>query len=35
MIDRELARIPKDKVRMIARENIEAIRSSNRRDFRF
>ena len=35
MIERELARIPKDKVRMIARENIEAIRSSNRRDFRF
>ena len=35
MIDRELARIPKDKVRAIARENIEAIRSSNRRDFRF
>ena len=35
MIDRELARIPKDKVRMIAKENIEAIRSSNRRDFRF
>ena len=35
MIDRELARIPKDKVRIIAKENIEAIRSSNRRDFRF
>ena len=35
MIDRELARIPKDKVRVIAKENIEAIRSSNRRDFRF
>lgn len=35
MIDRELARIPKDKVRAIAKENIEAIRSSNRRDFRF
>ena len=35
MIERELARIPKDKVRMIAKENIEAIRSSNRRDFRF
>ncbi len=35
MIERELARFPKDKVRMIARENIEAIRSSNRRDFRF
>ncbi|MGN0776142.1 MAG: [FeFe] hydrogenase H-cluster radical SAM maturase HydG [Candidatus Ventricola sp.] len=35
MIERELARIPKDKVRAIAKENIEAIRSSNRRDFRF
>ena len=35
MIERELARIPKDKVRVIAKENIEAIRSSNRRDFRF
>ena len=35
MIENELARIPKDKVRAIARENIEAIRSSNRRDFRF
>ena len=35
MIERGLARIPKEKVRMIARENIEAIKSSNRRDFRF
>ena len=35
MIERELERIPKDKVRAIAKENIEAIRSSNRRDFRF
>ena len=35
MIERELARIPKDKVRAIAKENIEAIKSSNRRDFRF
>ena len=35
MIESELARIPKDKVRVIAKENIEAIRSSNRRDFRF
>lgn len=35
MIEKELARIPKDKVRAITKENIEAIRSSNRRDFRF
>ncbi len=35
MIERELARIPKDKVRQIATENIEAIKNSNRRDFRF
>ena len=35
LIDRELNKIPKDKVREIARENIEAIKTSNRRDFRF
>ena len=35
VIDEELKKIPKDKVREIARENIEAIRNSNRRDFRF
>ncbi len=35
MIERELERIPKQKVRVIAKENIEAIRHSNRRDFRF
>ena len=35
MIERELKRIPKEKVMNIAKENIEAIRSSNRRDFRF
>ncbi|MBR0365538.1 MAG: [Clostridia bacterium] len=35
MIEEELERIPKDKVRDIARENIEAIKGSNRRDFRF
>ena len=35
MIERELERIPKENVRRVARENIEAIRSSNRRDFRF
>ena len=35
LIARELEKIPKDKVRDIARENIEAIKASNRRDFRF
>ena len=35
MIDRELEKIPKEKVREIARQNIEAIKSSDRRDFRF
>ncbi|MBQ8619624.1 MAG: [Clostridia bacterium] len=35
MIERELARIPKEKVRVIAKENIEEIKHSNRRDFRF
>ena len=35
MIEEELKRIPKDKVREIAEKNIQDIRSSNRRDFRF
>ena len=35
MIRKELLRIPKESVRRIAEENIQAIRSSNRRDFRF
>ena len=35
MIERELERIPKEKVRAIAEQNIADIRSSNRRDFRF
>lgn len=35
LIERELARIPKEKVRSIAKQHIEDIRSSNRRDFRF
>lgn len=35
LIERELSKIPKDKVRAIARENIEQIKASNRRDFRF
>ena len=35
LIERELKRIPKEKVRVIAEDNVQAIRSSNRRDFRF
>ena len=35
LIDRELCNIPKEKVREIARANINAIETSNRRDFRF
>ena len=35
MVARELERVPKEKVRDIARKNIEDIRNSNRRDFRF
>ena len=35
MVEKELSRIPKDKVRAIAKDNIEAIKASNRRDFRF
>lgn len=35
MVEEELKRVPNDKVREIAVENIEAIKSSNRRDFRF
>ena len=35
MVERELGRIPREKVRRVARENIEAIRNSDRRDFRF
>ena len=35
MIEEELKRVPKDKVRAIAADNIEAIKNSNRRDFRF
>ena len=35
LIEKELQKIPKDKVRAIAKDNIEAIKSSNRRDFRF
>lgn len=35
LIDKELKRIPKDKVREIAEKNIAYIKNSNRRDFRF
>ncbi len=35
LIQKELAKIPTEKVRKIAEENIEAIKASNRRDFRF
>ncbi len=35
VIASELARIPSDKVRSIAEDNVAAIRASNRRDFRF
>lgn len=35
LIERELKNIPKDKVRQIALENIQAIKNSDRRDFRF
>ena len=35
LIEKELQKIPTDKVRDIARKNIEDIKNSNRRDFRF
>lgn len=35
LMERELAKIPNEKTREIARRHIEEIRSSNRRDFRF
>ena len=35
LIDRELEKIPHEKVKRIAVENIENIKNSNRRDFRF
>ena len=35
MVEKELERIPNDKVRQIATDNIEDIKNSNRRDFRF
>ncbi len=35
LIERELNKVPKEKVRNIAKDNIEQIKASNRRDFRF
>ena len=35
LIDRELHKIPNEKVRTLAAQHISYIRSSNRRDFRF
>lgn len=35
LIEEELKKIPKDKVREIAKANIEQIKNSNCRDFRF
>lgn len=35
MIERELQRVPNEKVKAIAKQNIEDIKNSNRRDFRF
>lgn len=35
LIEQELAKIPNEKVRMIATDNVEAIKQSNKRDFRF
>ena len=35
LIEKELEKIPKEKVREIARKNIEDIKASSRRDFRF
>ena len=35
LIERELSKIPSEKVHKIAAENIEQIKNSNRRDFRF
>ena len=35
MVEEELKKVPNEKIRKIAEENIEAIKNSNRRDFRF
>ena len=34
-VEQELERIPKEKVKEIAKKNIADIKNSNRRDFRF
>ena len=35
LIEEELKKVPNEKIRKIAEENIDAIKNSNRRDFRF
>ena len=35
LIEKELEKIPNEKVKAIAKKNIEDIKNSNRRDFRF
>ena len=35
LVQQELAKITNEKVKTIAAQNIEAIKASNRRDFRF
>ena len=35
LIEKELAKIPKEKIRNIAAQHIEDIKNSNSRDFRF
>ena len=35
LIEKELQKIPREKTRQIAERNVEAIKSSNSRDFRF
>ena len=35
LIDKELEKIPNEKVKAIAKQNVEDIKASNRRDFRF
>ena len=35
LIEKELEKIPTEKVKQIAKDNIENIKNSNRRDFRF
>ena len=35
LIEKELEKIPNEKARAIAKQNVEDIKASNRRDFRF